>query len=229
MTKDGSFAEYVGVQLKEHDVLKIPDSINYDYAALIETYSISLRALKMSGIKKNNNMVIIGAGAIGLFLLLCAKQLGVEQVIIIDPNTYNQEKAKELGTDYVFTPDDFYEIRRLTNKVGADYIFECVGLPQTYIQAINLVRKAGTVTLIGLYNQPFEFSFFPMMLKELTLKTVTSTLTEDMQEVITILNEKKVNLKPFITKYIELKELDNTFKWLCSPERKAIKVLVKFD
>lgn len=67
-----------------------------------------------------------------------------------------------------------------------------------------------------------------MMLKEITLKTITSTLAEDMQEIISILHNGGVNLNPFITRHIELKNLDDTFKWLCSPERKAIKVLVKF-
>ena len=227
MTQDGGFAEYVKVPLKNHDVFKIPNNIGFDYAALIETYAITHHALKLSQIGKNDIMVIIGAGAIGLFTLLRAKQLEVENVIIIEPNKYNQAKAKEIGADYVFNPDDFYEIKRLTKNIGADYVFECVGLPQTYIQAINLVRKAGTVILIGLYDKSFEFSFFPMMLKELTLKTITSTLAEDMQEIISILNEKKVNLDPFITKYIQLKDLNNAFKWLCSPEREAIKVMVK--
>lgn len=141
MTQDGAFAEYVKVTLKDHDVFKIPDKVSYDYAALVETYSITYHALNLSKINKDDSMVIIGAGAMGLFTLLCAKQFGVEKVIIIEPNIYNQEKAKEIGADYVFTPENFYEIKALTNNIGPDYVFECVGHPKTYVQAINLVQK----------------------------------------------------------------------------------------
>lgn len=227
-TQDGAFAEFVKVNLNEHHVLKIPDKINYDYAALVETYAIAYHAVKNSKIDEKKSVVIIGAGAMGLFVLLCLKQMGVENVVVIELNDFNKQKALDLGATSVFKPEEQYTIRKLMNNLGPDYIFECVGLPQTYIQSINLVRKAGTVVFIGLHKDSFEFNFFPMMIKELTLKTVTSTTGDDMNEILSILEKKYVNLDPFITKHVQLSELDDTFKWLLSPERQAVKVFTKF-
>ncbi|MHA1380814.1 MAG: zinc-dependent alcohol dehydrogenase [Candidatus Helarchaeota archaeon] len=226
-TQDGAFAEFVKVPIKKHNIFKIPNNISYEYAALIETYSIALRVVRLSNISSKDNAVIIGAGAVGLFVLLTVKELGVQNIIVIEPNKFNQSKALELGANYIFPPDKSYEIKKLINRVGPDYVFECVGSPNTYIQAFNLVRKAGSVILIGLHEIPFEFNFFPLMLKELNIKTITSTRAIDMQEVISIYNDKAINLAPFITKTVKLKELDSIFKWLSSPKREAVKVLVK--
>ncbi len=226
-TQDGGFAEYVRVMVKNHEIFMVPENIGNDHAALVETYSIAHRALRLSGIK-DEKMVIIGAGAIGLFVLLAAKLFGIEDVMVIEPNKFNQKKALELGASQVFLPDDYHEIKKITSRVGPDFVFECVGSPNTYVQAFNLVRKGGTVVLIGIHDKPFEFNFFPLMLKELIIKTVTLSRPEDMQEILQILSEKNIDLNPFITKHIDLKELDDTFKWLSNPEREAIKIIIKF-
>ena len=96
----GSFGEFVVAP--EEAVISIPDNMSFEQAALIEPLAVGLHLVRRSGLKAGQSVAIIGAGTIGLSILVSAKLAGAEKIIISDVVDYNLEMAKKLGaTHYI--------------------------------------------------------------------------------------------------------------------------------
>ena len=126
--KGGGFADYTTFRHKY--VHKIPDTLSYDRAALVEPISVGYHSLEAGGFQAGMNAVVAGAGTIGLATIECLKALGANQVIVVQRKSVRQEYAKASGADIVLDPaecDVVAEIKRLTDGYGADIAFECTG------------------------------------------------------------------------------------------------------
>lgn len=152
---NGAYAEYIVVsqRIVRQNLLPIPDHVAFRQAALVEPLACVLHGAERSDIRLGDNVAIIGAGPIGLLFTRLAKLKGA-RVIVIDKNDLRLGKARELGADGTVNvrvaPDVVTAVRALTpGGRGVDVAIEAVGLPQTWEQAIAMVRPGGTVTLFG--------------------------------------------------------------------------------
>lgn len=126
-TVSQAFAQYVSGPAKKF--YKLPDHISYEEAALLDTFSVGLHALQLSGLKINDKVAIIGSGSIGLGQLQLAKIAGAD-VIIFDIVDSSLQLAKELGADVTVNTkkeDGYQKLMEFTNQLGADITFECAG------------------------------------------------------------------------------------------------------
>lgn len=148
--RHGGNAEYL--LMPEASCMPLPDDLSYDAGALmVDMLGTSYRAVKRLAPLAGDTVGIFGAGPIGLAALLVAKLYGT-LVISIDLNEYRLEMAKRLGADHVLNACEasvLDAIQELTSGTGLDAALECVGAQITTQQALNAVKKRGTVVLVG--------------------------------------------------------------------------------
>ena len=134
-----------------------PESLSDAEGAMIEPFAVGLQAVEEAGIQPGDSVVIFGAGPIGLMILQAARIRGAGQIISIDLAEKPLEMAKKLGASAVINPrttDPIATVRELTGGDGADVVIEAVGATPTTRQTLDLVRRGGTITLVGIAADP---------------------------------------------------------------------------
>ncbi|MFW9827372.1 MAG: zinc-binding dehydrogenase [Candidatus Thorarchaeota archaeon] len=227
MFQNGGFAEYVLVP--KISLFPIPENVSIKDAVMVETFALMMRAFKLSKIEKGENILIIGGGNVGLTAL---KALLLEKapnyVVIVEPNEFLQKKAKEMGaTDAVGTSRA--KVKRVTKKLGApSFIFDCVGNEETISNAINFIKKGGTILLEGIHKGNITFPLFMLNSKEVTLKGCLGHDREDILAAINLFARGEVDANELISEVINLKDIQKTFERYLEPEeRNFIKIITK--
>ena len=228
VTQDGALAEYINVRADRVHVL--PESITYEEGAMIEPIANAVQAVKLSGFIVGKNIAVFGAGTIGLMTIQVLKAAGASTIYVIEPVESRQKLALDLGADQVFEPKRWSKIIKLTKKIGPDFIFDCVGLPETIMTSMKLVKRGGTIVVIGIHPQPFEMQgFLQLISKNITMKGMYLVDQDSFITSMDLLEKKSVNVKPMITKLIKIEEVPEMFEILVNPPHDEIKVLVEME
>ena len=217
-----AYAELVvGPQHKFH---KLPDTIGYDDAALLDTYAVALHAQHLSGLTIGARVAIIGAGPIGLGQLMLAKASGAD-VLIIDTVPHALDLARRLGADRIVDSreeDPVATIRAMTDDRGADIVFECAGgesMPDTLPLATQLVRRGGKVVIVGGFDAgvttiPLEWQRIQM--SEISLIPSASFAFHDLYSeqatVLDLVARGKLRTQELITHRFPLHRINEAFE-----------------
>ena len=132
----GAYAEYVRVPAKivRQNVHQIPDHVSFKQAALLEPLACVIHGNDLADIRLSDNVVIVGAGPIGLLHLQLAKHRGAGKVIVTDVSDVRLERARKLGAENTVNAEKENQVQKvmeLTGGLGADVAIEAVGLPET--------------------------------------------------------------------------------------------------
>ncbi|TDG00099.1 alcohol dehydrogenase catalytic domain-containing protein [Paenibacillus piri] len=150
--RPGAFAEYVNVPAASIHI--IPETLNPFRASLTEPLACSLRAVRRAMADHPfANVVVIGAGTIGLLSFLVARILGASRVVVVDMNEARLQTPKRLGAYGTISPAEpgyIGKIRDAMGPSGIDVVIDAVGYQPTRSAAIELVNPGGTVMNIGL-------------------------------------------------------------------------------
>lgn len=153
---DGAMADYVKV--KASSLYKLPDHLSYEAGALIEPLAVATHAVRRADIRLGENVLVIGAGAIGTLVAALCRASGAGNVVVVDYSSDRLKLAKELGATHTVNPgegDKLEEIiKELTGGTGMDKSIECVGRESTFIQAIESLRRNGLATIVGIFEEP---------------------------------------------------------------------------
>ena len=155
--RHGAFAERISVPRRI--VYRLPDTLPFEQAALVEAVSVAVHAANVTPITLGDTAVVVGAGMIGLLTLQAVRAAGALRVIAVDLNDKRLAVAKQLGADEILRGDlcDVPAVvRELTGGRGADVALEVVGATPTVQTAIESVRKGGSVTLVGNVSPTIE-------------------------------------------------------------------------
>ena len=169
--RHGAFAEYVAVP--QHILYRVPDSVSFNQAAMVEPISVSLHAFNLTPLQLHDSAMVVGSGMIGLFMVQILRAAGCSQIIAIDLEDRKLELARRLGATTVLNPgrEDIPEsVRGLTDGRGADVAFEAVGITATVKTALENVRKGGTVTLIGNISRSVELPLQWVVTRQIRLQ-----------------------------------------------------------
>lgn len=176
---NGAFAEYIRVPkaVVRWNTHEIPDSLSFRDAALTEPLACVVHGIEESNIKLGDTVVVIGAGPIGLMLIMLAKKSGASTVIASDLAELRRETALKAGTDIVIDPSKENPVERVKKETagrGADVVIEAVGIRQTWEQAVDMTRDAGTTVLFGgaASGSKFELDTGRFHYGQLTIKGV---------------------------------------------------------
>jgi threonine dehydrogenase-like Zn-dependent dehydrogenase len=173
VTMDGGFAEKVIV--KEKQAYKINKSVSFEDAALIESVSCCLHAVDIMDFKAGEPAVIIGGGAIGMIMIQLLRYSGASKIILSDPLKEKRDLALELGANIVVDPINENLAEKITkegqNIDDIKYVVECVGLPATTTEAINIAGFGATVMLFGVSSPTDQvpINMFNIFKKELKI------------------------------------------------------------
>ena len=153
---NGCFAQYSVVPAM--CARKIPDAIDYDTGSMMEPIGTAFRAIFEAQVG-GSNVLVLGCGPIGLFAVASAKILGSNLIVASDVSASRLAIAQQVGADRLINPlesDITKQILKETNGYGVDVIIEASGNASALSQSFKLLRKGGTVALIGLPGQPVE-------------------------------------------------------------------------
>ncbi|MHA1488144.1 MAG: zinc-dependent alcohol dehydrogenase [Promethearchaeota archaeon] len=225
-TQNGAMAEFINVRAERLHLL--PESISFETGATVEPLAVAVYAVQESGLKVGDNAAVFGAGTIGLMTIQVLKAAGAKNIFVIEPVESKQKRALKLGADKVLIPKNWNKITRLTNRVGPDHVFDAVGIPETIMTSLQLVKRGGHVTMIGMHSAPFEMkNFLALTTGNITMRGVYAYNQDHFRTAISLLEQEKVNVEPMITKRIKLDDVPKAFELLSNPPHEEIKILVK--
>lgn len=169
----GGFAEQCRVL--EHAAYKIPDSLSFEHAALVEPVACSLHGIDRSNIHTGDTVAIIGLGSIGQLMLQLALAAGAARVVAIEPIASKRQTALKLGACLAIDPTA-QDVKKAVEEAGIeslDTVIECVGRANTMEMAVEIASNAATVMLFGLTPPETRISLLP--LEQIFNKEITIT------------------------------------------------------
>ena len=224
---DGAFAEYVRVPAKV--CRKMRDTTTYDQGASVDPVASAYRTVKASRITSKDVCCVYGAGPIGLYAVQLIRLRGVKTVICLDTDAGAQrlELAKTLGADYtinVSREDPVQRVREITNGAMADYVQDCVGAPTVPVTAMNLLKKAGTYAITGLYHTLPQVDLGKVVRSEIDIYGTICYTRQEFEECLHFIEDGRVKVDPLITHHFPLREMEQAFA--ITQAKQSIKIIL---
>lgn len=223
--RHGAFAEYVAIP--QHILYRIPDSVTFEQAAMVEAVAVALHSVNIGGIKTGDKCVVAGAGMIGTFIIKLLAISGASKIIAVDIDPLKLEIAKKAGATDMMLPSDqvISKISELSNGRGADIAFEAVGSSETVNLAIDCTRKGGKVVLVGNTSPTVEFPLQKVVTRE--LKVLGScAIRGEYEVVLDLLRTGKIRVDDQISAIVPLSEGAAWFERLYKKEKGLNKVIL---
>ncbi|HEY7294707.1 MAG TPA: zinc-binding dehydrogenase [Dehalococcoidia bacterium] len=222
----GGFGEYV--VLSAPLLISVPDHVPDRLAATTEPCAVGLHAVRQAKVAPDEHVLVLGAGPIGLMTLLWLKRDGVCHVTVSEPSAPRRELAAKLGADLVLDPRETDVRAALAEAIGGlpAVVFECVGVPGTLQQAMDLAAIEGRVVVVGVCSAEDRIMPRVGIGKQLTLQFVAAYTTAEIGAALAAIADGSIDTSPLITRTVTLEELPEAFHALGDPQH--CKVLVEF-
>lgn len=225
--RDGSFQEYITMPVE-----RIIDGkgLSAKELALIEPFSISCHALSRAEVNEGDNLLIMGAGPIGLFALIKAKAMGA-RVLIADMLSSRLELAKEFGADCVVNvkETDLHKVcEEFTKGNGFDVCVEACGAPETFLSCIDEAAHGANIILIGNGKRETTFVHSIILKKELNIFGSRNAFTRDFEELIDLVADGKADILKMVSGVYDMQNATAAFEALSHNDGTLAKLLIKF-
>ena len=224
--RQGAFAELVTVP--QNIAYPIPDSLPFEHAAMIEAVSIAVHATNRTPRSIGGAVVVVGAGMIGLLCIQTLKIAGFSKIIAVDLEDEKLQLAKTLGATHTVnarTEDPVNAVLNWTNQRGADAAMEVVGANKPVSTCFQVVRRGGSVTLVGNLTPSVELPLQTVVTRELSIYGSCASNGE-IPQCIELLASGAIQVAPLITATTDLENTPNWFDRLYAGEKGAMKVIV---
>ena len=205
--RDGGMSEYIAV--KRWNLLPVPESVSYNEAAMCEPVSVARHAICKLNIKEGDNLLISGAGPIGILAGQWAKSFGADKVYYIDIDPRKIDLAKQFG---------FLEYREGTR---IHCVLEGTGFSDALAKCLAAVEPGGRMVLMGNPAGDVNFSqktYWHILRKELTVlgtwNSSYSELNNDWKESIKAISEGTLKVKALITHRYPLNDCNQAFNMM---------------
>ncbi len=231
LQRNGAFAEYV--VLPHNNCHKLKENEHFEKMALVEPAATAYRAVQRANINIGDNVVILGGGTIGLLVLQMVQMAGADKVIILEIVDEKSEYARQLGASAILNPEDNNLKEKILNITGdrdIDKVFECVGKKETPGLACDLVKKGGTVMLIGVSPEPSKINTTNVVISEKKIFGVHGYDSFNFEETLKLICENKLKVDTLITRKIYLDSIvKEGLEELIKNPMQNIKILVTPD
>ncbi len=197
---NGAMAEYVALPAKL--LFPLADSVSYEVGSMMEPLAVSYRGVNHAGDLTGKNVLIVGAGTIGLLVMAVVRMRNPARIIVSDLNDTRLGVAKEMGADCTINPSrdnakDF--IFRETGGAGVDVAFEAVGATPTVQQAMAGLRIGGTAVWIGNSAKMINIDMQEIVTRELRVSGTFLYTFQEFGNVADLLNSGRLNVEPMIS------------------------------
>ena len=226
--RDGSFRQYITMPVERILPAK---GLGAKELALIEPFSISYHAVSRCEMQSGSRVLIVGAGPIGLFALIAAKQKGAF-VYVSDVLDGRLERAEQLGASGTVNPgkeDITAWTRKMTDGNGFDICIEACGHPETFLTCIEQAAFAGKIILIGNGKRETTFVHSILLKKELNVYGSRNSYTRDFEALIDLLAEGNLDVTQLISAEYSFEQTKEAMEALVKNDGSLEKVLIRFD
>ena len=224
---DGGQAEYVRVPFADQGLDVIPDTVTDEQALFVgDILATGYWAARISEIKPEDTVLIIGAGPTGLCTLLCAMLKKPRNIIVCEQSEERRNFVREHYNVLVTTPVECKAfVDAHSAHGGADVVIEAAGGEDTFQMAWKCARPNAIVTIVALYEKPQMLPLPDMYGKNLTFKT-GGVDGCDCAEILRLIDEGKIDTTPLITHRFPLSRIDEAYKLFESKADGVIKVAI---
>ncbi len=225
---DGAQTEYVRVPFANQGLNKIPDTVSDEQALFVgDILATGFWAARISEIKKEDTVLIIGAGPTGICTLLCVMLKNPEKIIICEKDETRRDFIRKHYPEVIVTePQNCLEIANKESKHGgADVVLEVAGSEDSFQTAWKAARPNAIVTIVALYDKPMTLPLPDMYGKNLVFKT-GGVDGCDCKEILSLIEQGKIDTTPLITHKYPLKDIEAAYKVFENKQENVIKVAI---
>ena len=206
----GGMQEYWAVPT--HRLIKVPDALSDDDAAVMEPLAIATHDVARAGVKSGDAIVVFGGGPIGCLIALVARQRGA-RVLVLEINPFRIDLLKGFGLE-VYRPDPAAKgadviraVNDWTGGDGADVAFEVTGNANAVRLMTDVVRVWGAVSVVAIHAEPMLVNLYPMFARELTMHGSRLYTRADWEEAIRLASTGAITVGPLVSRRIPLEDL----------------------
>ncbi|MGO8788476.1 MAG: galactitol-1-phosphate 5-dehydrogenase [Terriglobia bacterium] len=223
----GAFAEYVA--LPDRILYRVPDSVSFEQASMVEPVSVAVHAVNRTPISLGDTAVVVGTGMVGLLVIQALRVAGCGKIIAVDLEAEKLKLALNLGADVGLKADECNvaaEVKSHTDGRGADVALEVVGLTPTINTAVACLRKGGALTLVGNFRPSVEIPLQAVVSRQLTLAGSCASNGE-YPACLDLMGRDAINTSPLVSATPPLQEGAAWFKRLYDREPGLLKVILE--
>jgi len=223
----GAQADQVLVPHADLTLRRVPDAMSSDAALFAgDVMGTGYHAIWAAGLEPGATAAILGLGPVGLCAVQAARARGAGRVIAIDSVEDRLKMAASFGaTPLHLTEEDVRgSVKRLTDGRGADLTVDAVGHPEAFDLACRLTRKAGTVSVVGVYAERMEVHMAMVWLKSLTVHTGHANVIAHVDAVLDLMKEGKLDPRPLVTHHMNLEDAPEAYA--VYDRREALKIVM---
>lgn len=224
---DGGQAEYVRVPYADQGLNRIPDSVSDKQALFVgDVLATGFWAARISEIKEDDTVLIIGAGPTGLCTLQCVMLMNPKKIIVCEASSTRRAFVQHhYPAVQVVAPEECINAAQSLERGGADVVIEVAGGEDTFELAWKAARPNAVVTVVALYDRPQMLPLPQMYGKNLTFKT-GGVDGCDCAEILSLIEEGKIDTTPLITHSFPLSRIEEAYKIFENKEDGVIKVAI---
>jgi len=228
----GGFSQYIRVPKinVEQGVYKLPESMSFEEGTFIEPLACVVRGQRLSGLKKDDTLLVIGGGLAGILHVQLARARGVQNIVVADINPFRLKQAEKFGAHYTIDAKEnlAQKLKEANGGRLADQVIVCTGATHAALAALECVDKGGTILFFAVPDPtvriPVPITDF--WRDEITLKTSYGAAPQDLEESLALLAQKTLNVKDMITHRLSLLEAAEGFRLVASAGE-SLKVILE--
>ena len=222
--------------VKNGGVLKIPDSMTFEEAAMIEPLACCIRAWKKVTFKKNDSVAVLGIGPTGIMHALLAKMYGFEKIFCFDFNEFRLNFVDTIFGDngplgvVTINPLRPYPLEILKDETanqGVDVVIVSTSSLSALKDAVDFVRKGGTIVMFGVPNKgaTVDLDMSKVYSKSITIVNSYAASDMDTKDALEKISSKQINVTQLITHKYKLNECQKAFEHAKSGDN-AMKIII---
>lgn len=226
--QDGGFTEYLNVY--EDNLVKLPENVDFDAGSIVECFSISAHAIRRAELKKGNNVIVVGAGPIGIGAAANAKAAGANVLVSDVAESRRKHINDKIGLPAVNPLDGNYleQIRKHFGGNLADVVIDATGNKHSMTNAVNCIRHGGKIVFIGLYIGDLKIEDPVFHSKETTLLASRNATIEDFETVLGYMQKGLLDADMMINREYDFYSVGNSYQADVVDNKALVKGIIKF-
>ena len=225
---DGGQTEYVRVPYANQGLNKIPDNVTDEQALFVgDVLATGFWATRISEIKKDDTVLIIGAGPTGICTLLCVILKNPKKIIVCEKDETRRNFVKTHYPNVIVTEPETCKEVVLNESAhgGADVVLEVAGTEETFKMAWDCARPNAIVTIVALYDKAMILPLPDMYGKNLIFKT-GGVDGCDCEEILSLIEQGKIDTTSLITHKYKLEDIEKAYEIFENKQDNVMKVAI---
>ncbi|MCF8240357.1 MAG: alcohol dehydrogenase catalytic domain-containing protein [Melioribacteraceae bacterium] len=225
---NGLMCEFAIIPIE--NLFPVPANFTIPETVFIEPLSIGVYSVKLSNVSRNDDVLIFGAGPIGLSVVMTLSYHGIENVDMIEKLEYRLQLSKKIGVRSTAHFNNHIQMGKFAdnNKLGYDVVFECSGDQAAIDSAVEFLKPGGKLILVGIPSEThIRFDISKLRRKEITVINVRRQ-NNSMEKAIEVMRQFKSKSNLILTHQFEYTKTQSAYDLVDNYEDEVIKAVVKF-